>query len=122
MSNHQTHLQELKADLDEEYGIEATWISKDKTESPVKGIFSLQNKTTAVNRKAKTNGRIEVSHAIAYFSMAPESVNGEEDDQLIVNGEIYFVLPFDVGTFETIIPLKKTTNKNHNWSGYGDKS
>lgn len=112
------NLQQLKADLDEEYGIDATWISQSNYQYPVTGIFSLHNKRTSVSSKGKRLGQLEVAHAVAYFSMAPASVQGKKGDQLVVNGITYFVLPFEPGTFETIISLKLTENKNHNWSGY----
>jgi len=112
------NLIELKAMIDEEYATEAIWISQSNHQYPVTGIFSLHNKRTTVNSKSKRAGQLEVTHAVAYFSMAPASVQGEKGDQLIVNGVTYFVLPFEAGSFETIIPLKLTENKNHNWSGY----
>lgn len=112
------NLIELKEMLDEEYALEATWISQSNYQYPVTGIFSLHNKRTTVNSKSKHSGQLEITHAVAYFSMAPASVQGKKGDKLIVDGVTYFVLPFEAGTFETIIPLKLTENKNHNWSGY----
>lgn len=116
--NHQSHLDELKAEMDGEFGITAIWKDKDGTETPVAGVFSTTEKTVTAKSKVKKPGQLDINYAQAFFSMSPSSVPGEDGDQLIVDQVIYHVLKFHPGTFQTVIPLKLSENKNHNWSGY----
>ncbi len=113
--SHQTALEELKADLDEEFGEEAVWINTHGNPIAVFGIFSSVDKERAAKSNSKQIGQLTVDAISASFSMAHKSVPGKEGDQLVVNGEIYQVLKFKPGDFETIIPLKPTQNRSHNW-------
>lgn len=112
---HQSNLEQLKSEMDDEYGIAATWLHESGQTEPAIGIFRLLNKTITIKLKHNSPGLLDVDNAEAFFSMQPDTVKGAKGDRLIINGQNFLVLPFNRGNFETIIPLKSTENKNHNW-------
>ena len=113
--NQQNHLAELKADIDEEFGTVATWHHQSGQSEPVTGIFSLVNKMLPAKSAGKNSGQLDIRNAHASFAMQPDAVPGIDGDRLLIDGENYLVLKFNRGTFETIIPLKRSQNKEHNW-------
>ena len=113
--SHQALLEELKQEIDGEFGESAVWIHAEGYSDNVFGTFSAIDKQLNIKGHSKKVGQLSVDSVCATFSMAPKAVKGKEGDRLVINGQSYLILPFKPGAFETVIPLKITKNKNHNW-------
>jgi len=113
--NLQSNLAELKTAMDEEFGTSATWLHQSGQSDPVVGIFSLANKTINAKSNGKNSEQLEIKHAQAFFTMQPQSVPGKDGDRLLIDGENYLVLKFNKGSFETVIPLKRSQNTDSSW-------
>lgn len=114
-TSHQALLEALKQDIDDEFGESALWIHAEGYSDNVFGTFSMLDKQLNIKGHTKKVGQLSVDSVCATFSMAPKAVKGTDGDRLVINDQSYLILPFKPGAFETVIPLKITTNKNHNW-------
>ena len=115
-NEHKAFLADLKDSIDAEFGEEAVWLSSNGHTDVVFGTFSLTDKSFKAKSQGKNKqGEITLDVVTATYAMKPDKVKIKEGDRLMINGQTFFVLPFNTGDFETIIPLKLTQNKNHNW-------
>lgn len=112
---HHADLDALKSDIDELFGIQATWLSKVGQTGTLTGTFSFIEKEIHTHSKAKQAGQIYLDTVIATFCVRPTQCVCEEGDTLQIDGVDYLVLPFHKGEFETVLPLKVTQQKDHNW-------
>lgn len=115
-SMHRAVLNELKEVIDEVFAESITWIPAEGEQQSIVGIFNRLDTELAIkpsNQKRESNTKVDF--VAATLSLAPHLVLMKVEDTVIHEGTTYQVLPFNQGEFETVIPLKLTTEKDPSW-------
>ena len=113
--SHRAVLDELKSNIDKEFGQDVIWISQTGTTDIITGTFSFIERDVNTTSKSKTAGQLHIDVITATFCVSPHHCPCEEGDRLEIDGVSYLILPFQKGEYEIVLPLKITQNKDHNW-------
>lgn len=113
--SHRAVLNELKSDIDEEFGEEAVWISQAGQSARLQGTFSIQDEEVSVGGKSSKSSRLYLDSMTATFSVSPVNLLCKEGDFLEIGGVRYVILPFNFDEFSVVLPLKIAQEKDPNW-------